>query len=102
MTATVIVILMILLSIIQFYLKSSVMTSFVTLISAIFGLIIAFGYYEPLADQLISRGYGGQWAQPGCFTLLFVIGLAAIRSLADFLAVSNIDFGNTAPVSRDD
>jgi hypothetical protein len=85
----------ILLCMVHFYLKSSSLTSFASVISAVFGVIIAFNFYEPLADQLISRGYGGQWAQAGCFFLLFVIGLAAIRSLADFLIGSNINFGPT-------
>ena len=87
------VLIIILLCMAQFYLKSSALTSFATVISAVFGAIIAFNYYEALADQLISRGYGGQWAQAGCFILLFVIGLAAIRSLADFLIGSHVNFG---------
>jgi len=88
-------IVIILLCIAQFYLKSSALTSFATTISALFGMIIAFNYYEALADQLISRGYEWQWAHAGCFVLLFVIGLAAIRSLGDFLLGTNINFGPT-------
>jgi hypothetical protein len=90
------IIVIILLCIAQFYLKSSALTSFATAISALFGMIIAFNYYEALADQLISRGYEWQWAQAGCFVLLFIIGLAAIRSLGDFLLGSNINLGLAA------
>ena len=91
--ALVAIIVIILLCIAQFYLKNSALTSFATVISAVFGMIIAFNYYESLADQLISRGYVSQWAQAGCFILLFIIGLAAIRSVGDLLIGSNIDLG---------
>ena len=87
------VIVIILLCIAQFYLKNSALTSFTTVIAAVFGIIIAFNYYEALADQLISRGYVIQWAQTICFVLLFIIGLAAIRSLGDFLLGSNVNLG---------
>jgi hypothetical protein len=82
----------------HFYLKCSVLTAFSTFMASIFGSIIAFSYYEMLADLFISRGYGA-WASAGCFVLAFVLGFAAVRALADLLVGANIDFGNTAKIS---
>jgi hypothetical protein len=73
------------------------MTAFSTLMASIFGSIIAFTYYEMLADLFISRGYG-IWAPAGCFVLAFVLGFAAVRALADLLVGANIDFGNAAKI----
>jgi hypothetical protein len=74
------------------------MTAFSTFMAAIFGSIIAFTYYELLADLLISRGYGA-WAPAGCFVLAFVLGFAAVRALADLLVGANVDFGNKTKIS---
>jgi hypothetical protein len=75
------------------------MTAFSTFMAAIFGSIIAFNYYELLADLFVSRGYGGPWAHAGCFILAFVLGFAAVRALADLLVGANIDFGNTPKIT---
>jgi hypothetical protein len=74
------------------------MTAFSTLMASVFGSIIAFTYYEMLADLFISRGYG-LWAPAGCFVLAFLLGFAAVRALADLLVGANIDFGNAAKVT---
>lgn len=93
-----IILLVTFLTMAHFYLKCSVMTAFSTFMASIFGSIIAFTYYEMLADLFISRGYGA-WAPAGCFVLAFVLGFAAVRALADLLVGANIDFGNTAKIS---
>jgi hypothetical protein len=93
-----IILLVTLLTMAHFYLKCSVMTAFSTFMASIFGSIIAFTYYEMLADLFISRGYGA-WAPAGCFVLAFVLGFAAVRALADLLVGANIDFGNAAKIS---
>ncbi len=93
MIATSVIIIITLLSVAHFYLKNSVLTSFATLISAVLAVVLAFNFYEQLANLLISRGSLVQWAQPGCFILLFVFGFAVIRILCDYLVGANIDFG---------
>jgi hypothetical protein len=98
MVPFIIILIVTLLTIAHFYLKCSVMTAFSTLMASIFGSIIAFTYYEMLADLFISRGYG-IWAPAGCFVLAFVLGFAAVRALADLLVGANIDFGNTAKIT---
>jgi hypothetical protein len=93
-----IILLVTLLTLSHFYLKCSVMTAFSTFMASIFGSIIAFAYYEMLANLFVSRGYG-DWAPAGCFVLAFVLGFAAVRALADLLVGANIDFGNAAKVT---
>ena len=71
--ALVIVILALLSTLAFFYLKCSMMQSLMTLWSAVLATIIAFSYYEWVAELLISRGYGMNVASSGCFILLFGI-----------------------------
>jgi len=97
--AIILILLITVLTVAHFYLKCSVITAFSTFMSAIFGSIIAFNYYELLADLFVSRGYGGPWAHAGCFILAFVLGFAAVRALADLLVGANIDFGNTPKIT---
>jgi len=93
MLITVGIIIIIVLSMAQFYLKCSVLTAFITMISAVFALVAAFNYYEIIAYQFISRGRGGQWAQPLCFIFTFVVAFALVRAIADQLLAAEIHFG---------
>ena len=81
----VIVILVLLLTLAFFYLKCSMMQSFMTLCSAVLATIIVFSYYEWVAELLISRGYILQWAHFACFLLVFIVAFAVFRSISDFL-----------------
>lgn len=91
--ATAIIIIVITLTLAHFYLKCSMMTSFSTMLASVFAMIIAFTYYEKLAELFVSRGYGVNWAHFGCFVLAFVLGFALMRALADLLVGANIDLG---------
>lgn len=90
--------LIILGSVIYFYLKCSLVTSFSTFIAAIFATIIGFSYHEAMADLFISRGYGANWALAGCYLLAFILGSALFRAMADLLAGSSIDLGKVPQV----
>jgi hypothetical protein len=83
----------------HFYLKCSVMTAFATFMAAIFGSIVAFNFYEMLANVFISRGYGGSWVPAGCFIVTFILGFALVRAVADPLVGAKIDFGNMPKVA---
>ncbi len=96
---TAIILLIIVLTVIHFYLKCSLMTSFSTLVAAIFATVIAFSYHEAMADLFISRGYGADWALSGCYVLAFILGSALFRALADLLVGSSIDLGKHARVA---
>ncbi|MCE5186468.1 MAG: hypothetical protein LLF76_10115 [Planctomycetaceae bacterium] len=97
--ATAIIIIVLLLTLAHFYLKCSMMTSFSTMLASIFAMIIAFTYYEKLAELFVSRGYGVNWAHFGCFVLAFVLGFALMRALADLLVGANIDLGKQVKVA---
>jgi len=97
--ATAIIIIVILLTLAHFYLKCSMMTSFSTMLASIFAMVIAFTYYEKLAELFVSRGYGVNWAHFGCFVLAFVLGFALMRALADLLVGANIDLGKQVKVA---
>ncbi len=92
--ALVIVILVLLLTLAFFYLKCSMMQSLMTLWSAVLTTIVTFSYYEWVAELFISRGYGMNFALCGCFTLLFVVVFASLRSLSEFLIIAPVDLGN--------
>jgi hypothetical protein len=99
--ALVIVILALLSTLVFFYLKCSMMQSLMTLWSAVLATIIAFSYYEWVAELLISRGYGMNVASSGCFILLFVVVFASLRALSEFVMIGPVDLGNAVklPVS---
>ncbi len=91
MFAMIFILIVVLLSVAHFYLKSGALVSFATFAGAVFGIIVAFTYYEPLAGQLLSRGYGGQWALPGIYVLLFVLTFAVFRAAADLIFAQDIE-----------
>lgn len=95
-TATIITIIIILLTLAHFYLKSSTMMSFSTLMAALFATVLAFSFHEMIAQFFISRGHGMAWAPAGCYMVVFVFAFAVIRTLAEMLVGSAIDFGKTA------
>jgi len=95
---TAIILIVILLTLAYFYLKCPVMGSFLTLIATLFATVITLSYYETIAEFFISGGYGGDWALSGCYVVVFVLGLAIFRTLADLLVGSNIDLGKPAKV----
>ncbi len=90
----VIVILVLLLTLAFFYLKCSMMQSLMTLWSAVLTTIVAFSYYEWVANLFISRGYAPNFALCGSFTLLFVVIFASLRSLSELLITTPVDLGN--------
>jgi len=92
MLAFLITIIVVLLTMAQFYLKNKTMTSFATMIAAIFGFALAFSYYEPAAGYLISKGYGGNWAYAGILVVLFIVCFAVFRVLADLVWNPEVEF----------
>lgn len=94
----VIVILAMVLTLAYFYLKCSMMQSFLMLWSAILATIITFSYYEWTAEFLISRGMGLNWAQCGCFIALFVTALATLRTAMDSLSKTPIEIGDMVKI----
>ncbi len=96
MLALLVIVIIVLLTMAQFYLKSKAMTSFGTMMASIFGFVLTFSYYEPAAGFLIGKGYGGQWAQPAVFAVLFIVCFAIFRVITDLIWDPDADFGAVA------
>ena len=75
------------------YLKGTLVRSFVMIISAVCAGIIAFGYFELIANLLIKRGKLVNWAQPLSFLLLFALVFAILETITIQLTRKPIDFG---------
>ncbi len=93
MFTTIAILLITLLTISFFHFRCSLMASATTLMSAVFGSILAFNYYQTAADFVLENGYTGQWAPAGCFVVVFIFGFAALRAATDALIRANVDFG---------
>jgi hypothetical protein len=93
MIAAVLTIIIALSCVSYLYLKSSTPRSFASVIVVVIAVIAALGYYEIASDFLISRGRGGQWAQPVVFLVIFIGVVVGAQSLADYLLHKDVEFG---------
>lgn len=81
------------------YFKGTLVNAITTIIIAICAGVIAFGYFEVLANLIISRSNTGSllslvtWIQPLCFALLFILAFAILQTGALLLVRKPIDFG---------
>ncbi len=81
------------------YLKGTVVRAFATIIIAICASVVAFGYFEVLANVFVSRSDDKEysalvsWAQPLCFILLFVLSFAILQTALTFLTSKPVDLG---------
>ena len=75
------------------YLKGTIVKSFAVVITSICASVVAFGYFELLANVLISREILVLWAQPLSFALLFILAFAVLQTIAAQLTRQSIDFG---------
>ncbi len=81
------------------YLKGTFVRALSTIIIAVCGGIVAFSFFEFLAEFIISRGKEGSllflvpWAQPLCFVLLFVLTFAVLQTAAVQLTQKPVDLG---------
>lgn len=75
------------------YLKGTLIKAFVMIITTICASIAAFGYFEVLANVLISRNILVPWAQMLSFLLLFVLAFAILQTIAGQLTRKTIDLG---------
>jgi hypothetical protein len=81
------------------YFKGTLVKAFATIIVAICASVVAFAYFEVLANVLISRGESGSllslapWAQSLCFVLIFVLAFAILQTVAVQLMRHPVDLG---------
>jgi hypothetical protein len=75
------------------YLKGTLVKSFVVVITSICASVVAFGYFELLANVFISREIFVLWAYPLSFALLFILAFAVLQTIAAQLTRRPIDLG---------
>jgi len=81
------------------FLKGSLLKAFATIIITICAGAVAFGYFEALADLIISRSNDGKasaivpWAQTLSFGILFILAFAILQTIAAYLTRQNVDLG---------
>ncbi|OHB57951.1 MAG: hypothetical protein A2173_02180 [Planctomycetes bacterium RBG_13_44_8b] len=97
--ASIVVLLIILgCAVFQFF-KGSIVKALAAIIIALFASIVAFGFFEILADVLIKRGNSGSmislvpWAQALSFLLLFVLAFAIVQTATVQLTRQKVDLG---------
>ena len=76
------------------YLKGTVVKAFATIIITVCASIAAFGFFEISARLLLRYAASvGPWAQPLCFTLLFVLAFTILQTAASHLTRQPTDLG---------
>jgi hypothetical protein len=76
------------------YLKGTLLRSVITTFTVISTSIVAFGYFEPLASLLISRGKSSSamlpYWQPLAFAVLFIVSFAVLQAVASAIAKKSV------------
>ncbi|MHC4988796.1 MAG: hypothetical protein ACYTFX_09925, partial [Planctomycetota bacterium] len=97
--ALVMVLLVLSLTLAFFHLKCTMMQSLMTLWSSVVSTILAFSFYESVAELFISRGYGLQWAHVGSYVIVFITAFAVLRLACEYLVRVNVDLGSRVKTS---
>jgi len=95
----VMVLLVLILTLAYFHLKCTMMQSLITLWSSVTATILAFSFYERIAELFISRGFGLQWAQVGSYVIVFIAAFAILRAACESVIGIKIDLGSTVKTS---
>ena len=74
-------------------LKGTFVRAFATLIVIICASVVAFGYFELLANLFIKRELIIPWAHTLSFFLLFLLAFAVLQTLVQFLTQKKVDLG---------
>jgi len=91
--ASLIVILTILACVAYQYLKGTVVKSLAMVVTATCGSVVAFGYFELLANVLIEREMLAPWAQPISLAVLFILAFIILQIIVSQLARKPVDLG---------
>ena len=80
------------------FLKGTLVRAFATIIITICSSVVAFGYFEAIADIFVSRSDSKYtdilpWIQPLSFMLLFIVSFAALQTVVMLLTRKPIDLG---------
>jgi hypothetical protein len=91
--ANLLVVLIILGCVAYQYLKGTLVKSFAMVITTICASIVAFAYFELLANVLIGRNTLVLWAQTLSFMLLFILAFAVLQTISSQLTRQSVDLG---------
>jgi uncharacterized membrane protein required for colicin V production len=75
------------------YLRGTLVKAFAAVITAVCASVVAFTYFESLANALISRNKLVLWSQPLAFVVLFVVAFAVLQTIASMLTRKPVDLG---------
>jgi hypothetical protein len=76
------------------YMKGTFVKSFAVIVITICASVVAFGYFEVLANAFfINRNILVSWAKPLSFVLLFVLAFAVLQTIAAQLTRRQINLG---------
>jgi uncharacterized membrane protein required for colicin V production len=75
------------------YLRGTLVKAFATVITAVCAGVVAFTYFEALANALISRNKLVPWSQPLAFIVLFVVAFAVLQTVVSTLMRKPVDLG---------
>ncbi len=75
------------------YFKGTFVKSFVMIIVSICAGVVAFGYFELLANVLIERKIFMLWARSLSFGMLFILAFAILQAIASQLAHKSVNLG---------
>ena len=92
MLALILIAIVVVLTMVFFYLKCEVLTSITTFLSAVFGIIAALGFHEILGNFILSKGYGGSHVYWASALILFIVVFAALRTAAFQILNPKIEF----------
>lgn len=94
MLASLAVLIFIIAIILRQYLNGTVLGSFVALVSAFTAMMVSFGYYELLANFIISKGYLVTWAHAISLIVLYGLSFAILWGVGGFVAGTAIHFSD--------
>ncbi|HEX41178.1 MAG TPA: hypothetical protein ENN81_03865, partial [Phycisphaerales bacterium] len=76
------------------YLQGSIVRGVLSIVLAVCAAVVAFSFFEILANQLISREKITPWAQPVAFGVLFVLSFTILQAVGASLLKQKISFGD--------
>ena len=99
MAAIAIVLLVTILCVAHFYLKSDTLTSFVSAIIAVLSVIVAFGFSEQIGGLIAGKNILPAKATGLSFLLLFGLTFGILKALAGLVIGSKIEYPNAAKIT---
>ncbi len=92
--SSLIILVVVLLTVVVLYLQGSIARGVLSIILAVCAAVVAFSFFELLANLLITREKITPWAQPVAFGVLFVLSFTVFQAIGAVLLKQKISFGD--------